>query len=122
MEVSGKQPLRQLHAAIKAACKRLLEGWEALPDEAIEVSFITGGISNALFKVGPARAAGDEEPSPPPVVFRIYGDNTEAFIDREHEMANMRLLHNHGFGPQVGAGGTRGAGGGGGGEGRWQGG
>jgi len=65
----------------------------------MDISFITGGISNALFKVSaPAAAAAGGVPA---AAFRIYGDSTEQFIDRNHELGIMRLAHQHGFGPQV---------------------
>jgi ethanolamine kinase len=38
---------------------------------------------------------------PKRVVLRVYGDNTEKFVDREDEVATMELLHRHGFGPSV---------------------
>lgn len=97
--IDGHAPEAQLHAAIKAACRRLLPGWGALEDAGIEIAFITGGISNALYKVSAAAAAGAG--GPPAVALRIYGDSTERFIDRSHELGVMRLAHEHGFGPQV---------------------
>ena len=38
---------------------------------------------------------------PPPVAFRVYGDNTEQFVDRSRELGIMELVHSNGFGPQV---------------------
>lgn len=61
-----------------------------------QVGFIAGGISNALYKVAP-----DPETGVPPVAFRIYGDNTENFIDRGVELERMLQLHEAGFGPEV---------------------
>ncbi|KAI7845556.1 hypothetical protein COHA_000847 [Chlorella ohadii] len=89
----------QLHAAIRAACQQLLPGWGGLDAGDMDISFITGGISNALFKVSaPAAAAAGGVPA---AAFRIYGDSTEQFIDRNHELGIMRLAHQHGFGPQL---------------------
>lgn len=39
--------------------------------------------------------------SPRSIVLRVYGENTEKFIDREEEVNMMKVLHSHGFGPQV---------------------
>lgn len=108
--VDPHAPEAELHPAIKSACRDLLPGWAALADADIEIGFITGGISNALYKVGPAAAAcaatsiGSAAPTDAiaPVAFRLYGDNTEQFIDRSQELCTMRLAHQHGFGPQVG--------------------
>lgn len=97
--VDAHAPQPQLHAAIAAACRELLPGWAALPDGGIEVSAITGGISNALYKVAPAPAA--LAATLAPAAFRIFGDNTERFLDRDRELATMQLAHEHGFGPQV---------------------
>ena len=102
--VDGHAPETDLQAAIKSACRELL-GWR-LPDEQISISFISGGITNPLFKVAPtapvgAGAGNSASPLPSPVAFRIYGDNTERFIDRTKELAVMELVHKHGFGPKV---------------------
>ena len=121
--VDGHLPEVQLHAAIKAACRNLLPAWAALQDADIAISFISGGISNALFKVTPTTAAsgaangagaadGDNGGNgssaaaaagslPPPGAFRVYGDNTEQFVDRSRELGIMELVHSNGFGPQV---------------------
>ena len=58
-----------------------------------QVSIISGGISNALYKLSP--------PSSSPIALRIYGIGTEKFIDREKEVTTMQLLHRNGFGPQI---------------------
>lgn len=98
--VDGQAPEIQLHAAIRAACRQLLPGWCGLEDACIHIAFITGGISNALFKVS-AHAATGTAGGVQAVAFRIYGGSTERFINRSHELGIMRLAHQHGFGPQV---------------------
>lgn len=98
VEIDPHAPQQDLHAAVKAACKALLPGWAVLSDADIAVTAISGGISNALFKVCPPAAA-----ALAPVALRLYGDNTEQFVDRGQEVATMRLVQQHGFGPQVGA-------------------
>lgn len=62
----------------------------------MQISCISGGISNALYSVKPAASC-----NLPQAVFRIYGDNTEKFVDRHKELEIMPVLHNHGFGPAV---------------------
>lgn len=64
------------------------------PRARVQVTKVTGGISNALFKADPK---GDLEA----VLVRVYGLNTERFIDREKEVAIMRLVSDHGFGTKV---------------------
>jgi ethanolamine kinase len=96
--IDGQAPKPRLHAAIRAACRQLLPSWDGLNDADMDVAYITGGISNALFKVSvPAVAVGAVSA----VAFRIYGDSTERFIDRSHELGIMQLAHQHGFGPQL---------------------
>lgn len=90
-------PEAELHRAIKQVCLAL-EGWsQGLPEHAIEVTQIAGGISNALLKVDPSGAAA----SLPPVAVRLYGANTEQFIDRAKELAIMEMAARQGFGPRV---------------------
>lgn len=59
---------------------------------------ISGGISNALYKVEKVRNVSME---PYAVVLRVYGDNTEKFVNREEEVEIMQTLHKEGFGPKV---------------------
>lgn len=75
LHINGRLPASDLHAAIIAACKVLLTDWAQLPECSLCVTLIVGGISNSLFKVGPLEGS-----TPVPVMLRIYGDNTEAFI------------------------------------------
>lgn len=87
--VDGHAPKEELTAAIVSACHRLLPGWAGA---AVDVRLLAGGISNALYAVSsPVGTA----------AFRIYGDNTERFIDRTRELEVMRLVYQHGFGPQA---------------------
>lgn len=59
---------------------------------------ISGGISNALFKV---ESIGNISVEPNAIVLRVYGDNTEKFVNREEEVEMMQTLHKEGFGPKV---------------------
>ena len=103
VSVGAHLPEPELHAALKGVCRLLLPGWAGLHDDDIAVSFIAGGISNALYKLAPRVPPGAAAaPPPPPVAFRVYGDNTEQFVDRTQELSVMRLVKEHGFGPQVG--------------------
>jgi ethanolamine kinase len=61
-----------------------------------QVSVISGGISNALYKLAPQYPS-----SLPPIALRIYGIGTEKFVDREKEVKTMQLLHRNGFGPAI---------------------
>ncbi|PSC74786.1 Replication A 70 kDa DNA-binding subunit isoform A [Micractinium conductrix] len=96
LSVDSHAPEAHLHDAIRAACLTLLPGWTGTPDSCLAISLVGGGISNVLFKV-----TADAIVSPRAVVFRIYGDNTEQFIDRQRELQVMALVHARGFGPRV---------------------
>ena len=56
------------------------------------MSTISGGISNALYKVECKDAIQSTK-----VVVRVYGDNTEKFVDRKEEVGMMGVLHRNGF-------------------------
>jgi ethanolamine kinase len=96
---------------VSAVCSDLLPPWRESKPSDLDISIISGGISNALYKVRLQRAASspfddsslDSDPDcfQTVVVLRVYGDNTEMFVDRDEEVATMRLLHTHGFGPEV---------------------
>ncbi|EFJ52542.1 choline, partial [Volvox carteri f. nagariensis] len=77
-------------------CTRLLKGWSDLQAQDMQVSRISGGISNLLVKVEP----------PPPlqpvaVKVRVFGDKTELLIDREAEKHLLLRLNQAGFGALV---------------------
>ena len=58
---------------------------------------IAGGITNALHKVTPETAV-YREGGPEPVVLRVFGRGTEAFLDRDTENAALAELNACGFG------------------------
>lgn len=57
---------------------------------------MSGGITNVLLKLQPADCCQLE-----PVLFRIFGDNTDLLIDREQEARVILQLNAAGFGAQV---------------------
>lgn len=64
---------------------------------------LRGGISNALFKVTPLLSPPSAPAPLTPMVFRVYGNGTDTFIDRTSEMRTMQWCHKHGFGPLLAA-------------------
>jgi ethanolamine kinase len=98
-----------LNSEIAAVLSDLLPTWNAPEARDIDVAIISGGISNALFRVGLRRTLASPFDSAsktcavfsPVVVVRVYGENTEKFVDREKEVETMRMLYQHGFGPEV---------------------
>ena len=60
----------------------------------LQVTVISGGISNALYKLQPPQGLS-------PVAFRVYGIGTEKFVDRAKEVATMQRLHRNKFGPAL---------------------
>ena len=73
------------------AAMRLIPGHEGL-DRLDEVTRL-GGLTNRVYRV---RAGGAG-----PVVLRIPGEGTEAYIDREVEAVNARALPAAGVSPEV---------------------
>jgi len=78
-------------------CKRLIPEWKE--DAKCEVGTITGGITNALFKV--TNSDLDEGHALKSVALRVFGDNTDLLIDRNKELSVMKQLYPHGFGAKV---------------------
>lgn len=61
-------------------CYELLPAWQGLD---IEISQLSGGITNKLYRVRSEK--GD-------YTVRVYGDRTDLFIDREHEADTIRQM------------------------------
>lgn len=62
----------------------------------LQVSEISGGITNILWKVAPAEGIGLE-----PVVLRVFGKQTDQIIDRSNEQRILLRVNRAGFGAQV---------------------
>lgn len=98
-----------LSTEIAAVLTDLLPTWNAPRARDVDVAIISGGISNALYRVTLRRTMASPFDAAsktcavfsPIVVVRVYGENTERFVDREKEVETMRMLHQHGFGPEV---------------------
>ena len=80
-----------------AICKTLLDSWSSGAKASVEV--ITGGITNALFKVTNAELPG--ESAQKAVILRVFGDNTDLLIDRKKELSVLLQLNKHDFGAKV---------------------
>lgn len=83
-------------AAIKQLCQRVLPGWQSALEADMQLSKISGGISNLLVKVSPGPATGLW-----PVAVKVFGDKTELLIDRAAELQVLVTLNQAGFGAQV---------------------
>lgn len=80
-----------------AICKTLLDSWSSGAKASVEV--ITGGITNALFKVTNAELPA--ESAQKAVILRVFGDNTDLLIDRKKELSVLLQLNKHDFGAKV---------------------
>ncbi|CAB4001462.1 ethanolamine kinase 1 [Paramuricea clavata] len=76
--------------------KILLEIKPEWSKEKREFKYFTEGISNKL--VGCMLQNGSEKDL---IMFRLYGNRTELFIDREQELVNVEFLHARGFAPKL---------------------
>ena len=70
-------------------CCELLPEWKGLE---IKISQLSGGITNKLYRI--QSTAGD-------YTVRIYGDQTELFIDREYEAQTIREMAKIGVGSNL---------------------
>ena len=64
--------------------------------EDVLFKYFTDGISNKL--VGCVPRQGKEEDL---IMFRLYGNQTELFIDRKKELDNVEFLHSRGLAPRL---------------------
>ena len=87
IDVRAPDATEQVKAVIVAA------HWEDVPPDQIVVSTISGGITNALYKV-----CVPSDPERLPLLIRVYGDKTEMLIDRAKDNVTFELLANKGFG------------------------
>ena len=85
-------------AQAASLCESLL-GWGEGAAASCEVTVITGGITNSLFRVVNRQL----DPSDPKmsVILRVFGDNTDLLIDRPRELSVLRQLNAIGFGAEV---------------------
>lgn len=65
----------------------------ALKDSDLEIQELKGGITNKLYRV---RAKDGRD-----YIFRLYGEKTELFIDRDVEMENLRRMESSGVTPKL---------------------
>ncbi|XP_013406296.1 ethanolamine kinase 1 [Lingula anatina] len=92
-----------LHVDMKIDDKNVSEGALALlqtvkpswKSEDVKIKVFTDGITNKLVGLYLPENPSDT------VLVRIYGQNTELFIDRKKELQNMVLLHSAGCAPEV---------------------
>mmetsp|Transcript_37172 Transcript_37172/g.71279 ORF Transcript_37172/g.71279 Transcript_37172/m.71279 type:complete len:251 (-) Transcript_37172:229-981(-) len=92
-------PLPQVAAEIQVLCKQLLPGWMGLHLSAMQVAPMAGGVTNSVFKVTPVGYVSDVPL--PPVVVRIFGQNSENFVNRPAEIEILKQLNHYGFGARV---------------------
>lgn len=71
-------------------CVELVPEWQGLN---LDIKVLTGGITNKLYRV---RLPGEGD-----YVVRVYGQNTELFIDRDAEMESIRLMAPTGVAPKL---------------------
>ena len=80
--------------SIKSIVRSIVQdaNWGAAADDDIDVSSLTGGITNILYLV-------HHKPSDQKVIVRVYGRGTEAFIDRTTENIVFAEMSRLGDGP-----------------------
>ncbi|KAI5055825.1 hypothetical protein GOP47_0029346 [Adiantum capillus-veneris] len=95
IEPSLPSPL--LHSKVRNVCRALLEEWSHVTDDQLNVSQVSGGITNLLLKVSRKTSRGEDDS----VTVRIFGPNTDEVIDRKRELQVIRPLSDAGFGAKL---------------------
>lgn len=83
-----------LNESIKPILKLVRPNWNI--DE-VHFEAFTEGISNKLVGCSPPGRSRSSET----ILFRLYGNKTELFIDRKAELETFQIFHSYGFGPTV---------------------
>lgn len=91
-----KKDRKELESDAKHICIETIPRWENLKEDEVEVSEISGGITNLLWKLTPKLETGLA-----PVVVRIFGEQTDLLIDRDREKQVLLQLNQAGFGAPV---------------------
>ena len=86
-------PCENSEPAIIRILEQIRPEWSV---DRLQFKFFSEGISNKL--VGCMLKDGDEKDL---IMFRMYGNQTELFIDRNKELANVELLNSRGFAPPL---------------------
>ena len=79
--------------SIKPLLKQIRPEWDL---EKVKFKEFTEGISNKLIGANLPGLGHSEM-----ILFRLYGNKTELFIDREKELETFQILHSKGYGPPV---------------------
>ena len=80
--------------SIKPILKQVRPEWNM--DE-VHFETFTEGISNKLAGCSPPGRGRSSDT----ILFRLYGNKTELFIDRQAELETFKIFRSHGFGPAV---------------------
>ena len=83
-----------LNESIKPILSQIRPNWNL--DE-VDFEEFTEGISNKLVGCSPPGRVRSKDT----VLFRLYGNKTELFIDRKAELETFQVFHSHGIGPLV---------------------
>ena len=94
-------------AGVRAMCAKIVRGWGS--NTTLDVTRVSGGITNALFKVRRREQDDGVEPTalvnevvPKAVVVRVFGPGTDCFIThRAMQGETSYFLNEHGFGAKV---------------------
>ena len=79
--------------SIKPILKQIRPKWDL---EKVKFKEFSEGISNKLIGCNLPGLEASEM-----ILFRLYGNKTELFIDRQKELETFQILHSKGYGPPV---------------------
>lgn len=85
-----------LENSVKIILAQIRPEWEAHFSD-LTISSLSGGISNKLFC---CYLKSDGPDTSNTILFRVYGKNTEKFVNRQDEIATMKLMNSIKLGPK----------------------
>lgn len=94
MEIEVGLPMEKIEVEALRLLKLIRPGWT---EERIRFKAYTNGITNRIFQASHQSGSGDEEK----LIFRIYGNGTDKFIDRRQELETFACLNQIGLAAPV---------------------
>mmetsp|Transcript_9215 Transcript_9215/g.12668 ORF Transcript_9215/g.12668 Transcript_9215/m.12668 type:complete len:359 (-) Transcript_9215:47-1123(-) len=102
--VDTNVPFEKVTESVRYLTRQFVTAWRNLNDTELLVKQLTGGVTNKLYRCkvqedGYSKVKGEFDERF--VLVRVYGNNTDIFIDRKEELENIERLHKLGFAPKL---------------------
>ncbi|XP_046862582.1 probable ethanolamine kinase isoform X2 [Xenia sp. Carnegie-2017] len=93
LNLDKKIPFKNYEIIIKRNIHKIIPEWS---DKELLFKEFTEGISNKLVGCRPQNSSDEDL-----VIFRLYGNQTELFIDRKQELLNVQFLYSKNMAPKL---------------------